>query len=36
MGTLDPLGISIKLGKESYPQFLAQLSNQYASCLKGE
>ncbi|SEL33711.1 zinc transport system substrate-binding protein [Kosakonia sacchari] len=36
MGTLDPLGISIKLGKESYPQFLAQLTHQYASCLKGE
>lgn len=36
MGTLDPLGISIKLGKESYPQFLTQLSSQYASCLKGE
>ncbi|MBS1206341.1 MAG: znuA [Proteobacteria bacterium] len=36
MGTLDPLGISIKLGKESYPQFLAQLTHQYVSCLKGE
>ena len=36
MGTLDPLGIGIKLGKESYPQFLTQLSSQYASCLKGE
>ncbi|XTZ40508.1 zinc ABC transporter substrate-binding protein ZnuA [Salmonella enterica] len=36
MGTLDPLGTSIKPGKESYAQFLAQLSNQYASCLKGE
>ena len=36
MGTLDPLGTSIKLGKESYSQFLAQLSNQYASCLKGD
>ncbi|KIS41694.1 zinc ABC transporter substrate-binding protein ZnuA [Kosakonia radicincitans] len=36
MGTLDPLGISIKLGKESYPQFLTQLTQQYASCLKGE
>ncbi|MDF7760191.1 zinc ABC transporter substrate-binding protein ZnuA [Kosakonia cowanii] len=36
MGTLDPLGTSIKLGKESYPQFLTQLSSQYASCLKGE
>ncbi len=36
MGTLDPLGIGIKLGKESYPQFLTQLSSQYASCLKGD
>ncbi|WP_039056632.1 zinc ABC transporter substrate-binding protein ZnuA [Enterobacter sp. Bisph1] len=36
MGTLDPLGIGIKPGKESYSQFLAQLSHQYASCLKGE
>lgn len=36
MGTLDPLGIGIKLGKESYPRFLTQLSSQYASCLKGE
>ena len=36
MGTLDPLGTSIKLGKESYSQFLTQLANQYASCLKGD
>lgn len=36
MGTLDPLGTSIKLGKESYLQFLTQLSDQYTSCLKGE
>lgn len=36
MGTLDPLGISIKPGKESYSQFLTQLSDQYASCLKGD
>jgi len=36
MGTLDPLGTSIKLGKESYARFLSTLSNQYASCLKGE
>ena len=36
MGTLDPLGIGIKLGKESYPQFLSQMANQYSSCLKGE
>lgn len=36
MGTLDPLGTDIKVGKESYMQFLTQLSNQYASCLKGD
>nr|VUD30804.1 high-affinity zinc transporter periplasmic component [Raoultella sp. NCTC 9187] len=36
MGTLDPLGTGIKLGKESYPQFLHQLANQYSSCLKGD
>ncbi|WP_044173692.1 zinc ABC transporter substrate-binding protein ZnuA [Phytobacter massiliensis] len=36
MGTLDPLGTSIKLGKESYSQFLSLLSTQYASCLKGD
>lgn len=36
MGTLDPLGTSIKLGQESYSQFLTQLSDQYASCLKGD
>lgn len=36
MGTLDPLGTSIKLGKESYSQFLTQLANQYSSCLKGD
>jgi len=36
MGTLDPLGTSIKPGKESYSQFLTQVSDQYASCLKGE
>ncbi|HBK4790393.1 TPA: zinc ABC transporter substrate-binding protein ZnuA [Serratia marcescens] len=33
-GTLDPLGIGIALGKDSYGKFLAQLSNQYVSCLK--
>ncbi|MBH3274918.1 zinc ABC transporter substrate-binding protein ZnuA [Serratia marcescens] len=33
-GTLDPLGTSIALGKDSYGKFLAQLSNQYVSCLK--
>ncbi|EOZ6413029.1 zinc ABC transporter substrate-binding protein ZnuA [Cronobacter turicensis] len=36
MGTLDPLGTSVSLGKDSYMQFLTQLSNQYASCLKGD
>ncbi|WP_336281167.1 zinc ABC transporter substrate-binding protein ZnuA [Cronobacter dublinensis] len=36
MGTLDPLGTAISLGKDSYMQFLTQLSNQYASCLKGD
>jgi len=33
-GTLDPLGIGIALGKDSYGNFLTQLSNQYVSCLK--
>ena len=33
MGPLDPLGIGIALGKESYFRFLMQLSNQYLSCL---
>ena len=36
MGTLDPLGTNIKLGKTSYSAFLNQLANQYASCLKGD
>lgn len=36
MGTLDPLGTNIQLSKESYPAFLAQLTTQYASCLKGD
>ena len=36
MGTLDPLGTNIKLGKTSYSAFLKQLANQYASCLKGD
>jgi zinc transport system substrate-binding protein len=36
MGTLDPLGTNIKLGKTSYSSFLNQLANQYASCLKGD
>lgn len=36
MGTLDPLGTNIKLGKTSYSEFLSQLANQYASCLKGD
>lgn len=33
-GTLDPLGIGIVLGKDSYGEFLTALSNQYVSCLK--
>ncbi|UDG80860.1 High-affinity zinc uptake system protein ZnuA [Candidatus Hartigia pinicola] len=33
MGTLDPLGNKIKIGPESYMQFLTQLSQQYATCL---
>ncbi len=33
-GTLDPLGIGIELGKDSYGNFLTALSNQYVSCLK--
>lgn len=36
MGTLDPLGSNIQLGKASYPAFLTQLANQYSSCLKGD
>lgn len=36
MGTLDPLGTSIALGKDSYMQFLTQVAEQYADCLKGE
>lgn len=36
MGTLDPLGTAISVGKDSYAQFLTQLSNQYANCLKGD
>ncbi|KAB8307896.1 zinc ABC transporter substrate-binding protein ZnuA [Erwinia endophytica] len=34
-GTLDPLGTNITVSKDSYVKFLSQLSNQYASCLKG-
>ncbi|MFP2239889.1 zinc ABC transporter substrate-binding protein ZnuA [Pseudescherichia vulneris] len=36
MGTLDPLGTDIPLGKASYSAFLTQLANQYSSCLKGD
>lgn len=36
MGTLDPLGMAIKPGKESYVQFLQQLAKQFSSCLTGE
>ncbi|OON40540.1 zinc ABC transporter substrate-binding protein [Izhakiella australiensis] len=34
-GTLDPLGMDVRLGKDSYVKFLSQLSSQYTSCLKG-
>lgn len=34
-GTLDPLGMNIGVTRESYVQFLSQLSVQYTSCLKG-
>ncbi|MFZ4832057.1 zinc ABC transporter substrate-binding protein ZnuA [Rouxiella sp. Mn2063] len=34
MGTLDPLGSGIVLGKDSYVNFLSQLANEYVSCLK--
>ncbi len=36
MGTLDPLGTDIQLGKSSYMQFLSQLAHQYSGCLKGD
>ncbi|VFP82033.1 zinc ABC transporter substrate-binding protein ZnuA [Candidatus Erwinia haradaeae] len=35
-GALDPLGVGISLGKDSYAQFLIQLSDQYVNCLKGD
>jgi len=34
MGTLDPLGSGVALGKDSYINFLLQLTNQYLSCLE--
>ena len=34
IGTLDPLGTMIPLDKNSYINFLTQLSDQYTSCLK--
>jgi zinc transport system substrate-binding protein len=34
MGTLDPLGTAVQLGKESYMQFLTGLAGQYTACLK--
>lgn len=34
VGTLDPLGSNITLGKDSYIKFLTQLSQQFASCLE--
>ncbi|XBS71923.1 zinc ABC transporter substrate-binding protein ZnuA [Acerihabitans sp. KWT182] len=33
IGTLDPFGNGIALGKDSYNHFLFQLTNQYLSCL---
>lgn len=33
-GVLDPLGSNIELSKNSYMQFLEQLSQQFANCLK--
>ncbi|NUU68197.1 zinc ABC transporter substrate-binding protein ZnuA [Enterobacteriaceae bacterium BIT-l23] len=36
MGTLDPLGTAVQLGKESYMQFLTGLAGQYTACLKGD
>ncbi|MEA0983831.1 metal ABC transporter solute-binding protein, Zn/Mn family, partial [Salmonella enterica] len=36
MGTLDPLGTNIKLGKTSYSAYLSQLANQYENCMKGD
>ncbi|WP_075182009.1 zinc ABC transporter substrate-binding protein ZnuA [Pantoea sp. 1.19] len=35
-GTLDPLGTNLSVVRDSYVQFLKQLSGQYASCLKGD
>lgn len=35
-GMLDPLGTAIGVSKTGYMQFLTQLSNQYARCLKGD
>lgn len=35
-GNVGSLGTNIKLGKTSYSEFLSQLANQYASCLKGD
>lgn len=36
MGTLDPLGTTIPVGKSGYMQFLTHLAGQYADCLKGD
>jgi zinc transport system substrate-binding protein len=33
-GTLDPLGTSITLSKQSYVQFLSQLADSFSHCLK--
>lgn len=36
IGKLDPLGINIKLNKDSYSQFLLSVSSQFAQCLQQE
>lgn len=36
MGTLDPLGGSIAMSQDSYPQFLIRLASEYVSCLQGD
>ncbi|MEW9809792.1 MAG: zinc ABC transporter substrate-binding protein ZnuA [Candidatus Symbiodolus clandestinus] len=33
LGCLDPLGTQIAIGRDSYPHFLKQLSQQFADCL---
>lgn len=33
VGRLDPLGEKIEMGKESYPQFLQSIADQFSECL---